>query len=204
MQKMQGLKPLIDDLNRKYPEPEDKEKKSKELMRLYSTHKINPFTGCFPMLLQMPIWISLYRMLGASVELYRTPLFLWIKDMSQPDPWFVLPIVLGGSMFAQQKLTPTTADAQQAKMMLWMMPIMFTVFMLFLPAGLCLYILVNTVLTVAQQQLLYRPKALQSGTKSAASVTLMSEMDPAEVEARRRGRKDGDGPARKGGKEKKR
>lgn len=184
MQKMQAIKPLIDDLNRQYPEPEDREKKSQALMNLYRTHKINPLMGCLPMLLQLPIWIALYRMLSSSVELYRTPLILWIHDLSQPDPYFVLPLILGASMFAQQKLTPTTADSQQAKMMMYMMPIMFTVFMLFLPAGLNLYILVNTVLTIAQQRLMYRPKVV---TTEKASVQLMSDMDPEEIQAKRKG-----------------
>jgi len=189
MQKMQTIKPLIDDLNARYPEPEDKDKKNQAMMALYKTHKINPLMGCFPMLLQMPIWIALYRMLANSVELYRTPLILWIDDMSQADPYFVLPLVLGASMFLQQKLTPTTADSQQAKMMMYMMPIMFTFFMLMLPAGLNLYILVNTVLTIAQQKLLYRPKVV---TAEASKVQLMSEMEPGQIDGKRKAHKDKD------------
>ncbi len=189
MQKMQTIKPLIDDLNARYPEPDDRDKKNQAMMALYKTHKINPLMGCFPMMLQMPIWIALYRMLANSVELYRTPLILWISDMSQPDPYFVLPLVLGASMFLQQKLTPTTADSQQAKMMMYMMPIMFTFFMLMLPAGLNLYILVNTVLTITQQKLLYRPKVV---TAEASKVQLMSEMQPGQIEDKRRARKDRD------------
>jgi YidC/Oxa1 family membrane protein insertase len=195
MQKMQAIKPLIDDLNRQYPEPEDREKKSQALMNLYRTHKINPLMGCLPMLLQLPIWIALYRMLSSSVELYRTPLILWIEDLSQPDPYYVLPVILGASMFLQQKLTPTTADSQQAKMMMYMMPIMFTVFMLFLPAGLNLYILVNTVLTILQQRLMYKPKVV---TTEKAEVQLMSEMKPEEIKkGKRKERKDREPAARK-------
>ncbi len=197
MQKMQTIKPLIDDLNARYPEPEDRDKKNQAMMALYKTHKINPLMGCFPMLLQMPIWIALYRMLANSVELYRTPLILWINDMSQPDPYFVLPLVLGASMFLQQKLTPTTADSQQAKMMMYMMPIMFTFFMLMLPAGLNLYILVNTVLTIAQQKLLYRPKVV---TAEASKVQLMSEMEPGQAEEKLKARKDKKASGRKRGK----
>jgi YidC/Oxa1 family membrane protein insertase len=197
MQKMQTIKPLIDDLNARYPEPEDRDKKNQAMMALYKTHKINPLMGCFPMLLQMPIWIALYRMLANSVELYRTPLILWISDMSQPDPYFVLPLVLGGSMFLQQKLTPTTADSQQAKMMMYMMPIMFTFFMLMLPAGLNLYILVNTMLTIAQQRLLYRPKVV---TAEASKVQLMSEMEPGQAEEKRKAHKDRKSSGRKRGK----
>lgn len=198
MQKMQTIKPLIDDLNSRYPEPEDRDKKNQALMALYRTHKINPLMGCLPMLLQMPIWIALYRMLANSVELYHTPLILWIDDMSQPDPYYVLPLVLGGSMFLQQKLTPTTADSQQAKMMMYMMPIMFTFFMLMLPAGLNLYILVNTLLTIAQQKILYKPKV---ATAEGSQVQLMSDMKPDEIDDKRKARKDKDkkAPRRKRG-----
>jgi YidC/Oxa1 family membrane protein insertase len=198
MQKMQAIKPLIDDINARYPETEDRDKKSQALMALYRTHKINPLMGCLPMMLQFPIWIALYRMLANSVELYRTPLILWIHDLSQPDPYFVLPLVLGASMFLQQKLTPTTADNQQAKIMMYMMPVMFTVFMLFLPAGLNLYILVNTLLTITQQRLLYRPRVV---TAVESKVQLMSDMEPGEIEDKRRARKEKNPPAgRRGGK----
>ena len=108
------------------------------------------------MLLQMPIWIALYRTIYGAVELYQAPLFLWIRDLSAHDPYFVMPLLLGVLMFVQQKMTPTTGDAAQAKMMLWMMPIMFTVFMLFLPSGLVFYILVNTVLSIGHQKYMNR------------------------------------------------
>ncbi|HOI10408.1 MAG TPA: membrane protein insertase YidC, partial [Myxococcota bacterium] len=109
-----------------------------------------------PMLLQMPIWIALYRTIYGAVDLYQAPLFLWIKDLSVHDPFFVMPVMLGVLMFVQQKMTPTAGDPMQAKMMLWMMPIMFTSFMLFLPSGLVFYILVNTVLGIAHQQVVNR------------------------------------------------
>ncbi len=149
MQRMAKLKPMMDELKEKYGK--DKERLNTEMMSLYKREKVNPLGGCLPMLLQMPIWIALYRTIYSSVELYQAPLGGWIQDLSAADPYFVLPVILGASMFVQQKLTPTTMDSAQAKMMLYMMPIMFTVFMLFLPSGLNLYILVNTFLTMAQQ-----------------------------------------------------
>jgi YidC/Oxa1 family membrane protein insertase len=150
MRRMSALKPLLEEINEKYKD--DKTRKNQAVMDLYRTHKVNPLGGCFPLLLQMPIWIALYRMLGASTELYQVP-FLYLPDLTQADPYYILPAVLGISMFVQQKMTPTTADAAQAKVMLYGMPILFTVFMLFLPSGLNLYIFTNTLLSIAQQQL---------------------------------------------------
>jgi len=153
MRRMSALKPLLDEINEKYKD--DKARKNQAMMDLYRTHKVNPLGGCFPILLQMPIWIALYRMLGASTELYHVS-FLYLPDLTQADPYFVLPAVLGISMFVQQKMTPTTADSAQAKVMLYGMPILFTAFMLFLPSGLNLYILTNTLLSIAQQQIYNR------------------------------------------------
>jgi YidC/Oxa1 family membrane protein insertase len=99
----------------------------------------------------MPVWIALYRTIHSSADLFQAPLGLWIHDLSAPDPFFVLPLLLGASTYIQQRITPTTMDPAQAKMMLYMMPVMFTVFMLFLPSGLNLYILVNTLLSMVQQ-----------------------------------------------------
>jgi YidC/Oxa1 family membrane protein insertase len=124
-------------------------------MQLYQQHKVNPLGGCLPMLLQMPIWFALYATLQTSVELYREP-FLWIRDLTAHDPIFILPLGMGISMFLMQRMSPQPADNAQAKMMLYFMPIFFTFLMLFLPAGLTLYILVNNVLSIAQQQLLMR------------------------------------------------
>ena len=111
------------------------------------------------MFLQMPIYIALYNTLYASVNLYQQPLFGWVTDLTSPDPYYVLPVILGASMFLQQKLSPTTMDNQQAQMMMYIMPVMFTGFMLFLPSGLVLYIFTNTVLTLVQQFALNRNKA---------------------------------------------
>jgi len=159
MQRMAQLKPAMEALKEKYGN--DKERLNQEIMNLYKREKVSPLGGCLPMLLQMPIWIALYRTIYSCVDLYQAPLVLWIQDLSAPDKYFVLPGLLGVSMFIQQKMTPTTMDSAQAKMMLYIMPIMFTVFMLFLPSGLNLYIFVNTLLSMLQQYYL-RKKAVQS------------------------------------------
>jgi YidC/Oxa1 family membrane protein insertase len=150
MKEMAKLKPMMDDLKKKYGD--DKQRLNQEMMALYKSHKINPMGGCFPLLLQMPIWIALYRMLYSAVELYQTPFIPgWIDDMSYRDPYYIMPIIMGLSMFLQQKLSPTSADTQQAKMMLYAMPIFFTFIMLYLPSGLVLYIFVNSILSIAHQ-----------------------------------------------------
>jgi YidC/Oxa1 family membrane protein insertase len=154
MKRMADLKPKMDALKEKFKD--DRAKMNQAMMDLYKREKVNPMGGCLPMLLQMPIWIALYRTIYGAVDLYQAPLFLWIKDLSVHDPFFVMPVMLGVLMFVQQKMTPTAGDPMQAKMMLWMMPIMFTSFMLFLPSGLVFYILVNTVLGIAHQQVVNR------------------------------------------------
>ena len=103
------------------------------------------------MVFQMPIYIAWYQALMAAVELYRAPFFGWIDDLTSPDPYYIMPIVMGAAMFGQQKMSPATSDNPQAKMMMYMMPAMFTFFMLFLPSGLTLYILVNVVLSMLHQ-----------------------------------------------------
>jgi YidC/Oxa1 family membrane protein insertase len=134
---------------------DDKNQLNLATMELYKKHGVNPLGGCLPMLIQMPIYIALYSMLGNSVELYRSPFVLWIRDLTAADPYFVLPILTGVLMFVQQKTQPTPPDSQQ-KMMMYMTPVMFTAFSIFLPAGLTIYILTNTVLTFLQQLLLNR------------------------------------------------
>lgn len=153
MKAMQQLQPKIQELKKKYPD--DKQKQQTEMMQLFKTHKVNPLGGCLPLLLQMPIYIVLYKVLWNAIELYHAPFFFY-KDLSAPDPYFLSPVLLGVFMFLQQKLTPSaTADEMQQKMML-IMPIMFTAFMLFLPVGLVLYIFVNTVVSVVQQFMMKR------------------------------------------------
>lgn len=146
MKEMQKLKPLMDELKEKYGD--DKQRYQQEMANLWKRHKINPLGGCLPMIFQMPIYIAWYQALMASVELYRAPLFGWIGDLTSPDPYYIMPLVMGAAMFGQQRMTPTAQDNPQAKMMMYMMPIMFTFFMLFLPSGLTLYILVNVVLSM--------------------------------------------------------
>jgi YidC/Oxa1 family membrane protein insertase len=156
MNEMRKLQPEIEKLKAKHGD--DKEKLNLAVMQLYQQHKVNPLGGCLPMLIQLPIWFALYATLQTSVELYREP-FLWLKDLTQLDPYYILPILMGASMFATQKLSPQPADNAQAKMLLYFMPALFTLMMLKLPSGLTLYILVNNVLSIAQQQWLMKRSA---------------------------------------------
>ena len=149
MKRMQILQPRLKEIREKYGN--DKQKMNVETMQLFKAHKVNPMGGCLPMLLQFPIYIALYKVLWNSVELYHAHFFLFYKDLSAPDPYFIMPVILGVAMFLQTKMTPTpSADPAQQKMMM-IMPVMFSVFMIFLPVGLTLYILVNTVMTILQQ-----------------------------------------------------
>jgi YidC/Oxa1 family membrane protein insertase len=148
MKQMQKLQPLMAELREKYKN--DKEKMNQEVMRLYQTQKINPLGGCLPLLLQLPVFIALYKALYVAIELRHSPFIFWIKDLSVMDPYYVTPIVMGASYFIQQKLTPSTMDPTQQKIML-LMPIIFTVIFLNLPAGLVLYFFVSNVLSIAQQ-----------------------------------------------------
>jgi YidC/Oxa1 family membrane protein insertase len=155
MQKMKNIRPKLDELKRKFGN--DRAKFSQEQMALMKREGVNPFAGCLPMLLQFPIWVGLYGAILGSVELYHEPLGLWVPDLSSSDPYFIMPILLGILMFVQTLLTPQTAtDETQAKIMKYGMPIMFTVFMLFLPSALVLYILFNTILTIVQNLLIKR------------------------------------------------
>ena len=162
MQEMKKLAPEIEKLKAKYGE--DKEKLNMAVMQLYKEHKVNPLGGCLPMLLQMPIWLALYGTLQTSVELFQER-FLWIPDLTAKDPYYILPVAMGISSFVMQKISPQPADNRQAKMMLYVMPIFFTYLMLKLPAGLTLYILVNNLLSIAQQQILMRRQPAAAETK---------------------------------------
>jgi len=128
----------------------DRQKQSMEMMKLYQTEKINPLGGCLPILVQMPVFISLYYVLLESVELRQAPFFGWIQDLSVMDPWFILPLLMGASMWFQMRLNPTPPDPTQAQVMKWM-PIIFTFFFLWFPSGLVLYWLTNNILSIAQQ-----------------------------------------------------
>ncbi len=154
MARMRVLKPEMDRVNQLYKD--DPQKKGAAIMELYRKHKISPLGGCLPMVLQMPIWFAFYASLSTNTELYHANFALWYTDLSAPDPYFVLPITVGALMFVQQKITPTAMDATQAKIMMYFMPIMITSFLLFLPAGLCLYMVTNSVLGISQQQWIHR------------------------------------------------
>lgn len=150
MVRMRELKPELDALTEKFKS--DPQAKGLAQMELYRKHKVNIFKGCLPQLASMPVWLALYRTLQTAVELYNIP-FLWFPDLSEPDPYFVLPAIIGATYFLQQKLMPMQGgDPAQQKLMMYMMPGMFTVFMLFLPSGLGVYMFTNSVLAIAQQQ----------------------------------------------------
>jgi YidC/Oxa1 family membrane protein insertase len=148
MKKMQKIQPLIAELREKYKN--DSQKLQKEMMAIYKKHKVNPVSGCLPLLLQIPIFIALYNVLLKAIELRGAPFILWINDLAAKDPYYILPILMGITMVIQQKITPTTMDPKQAKMMM-LMPVIFTFLFLQFPAGLVLYWLVNNLLGIAQQ-----------------------------------------------------
>ena len=148
MANMRRVAPQMKRLQERYAD--DRQKLSQEMMGLYKKEGVNPLGGCLPMLLPMPIFIALYWVLFESVELRQVPFMLWIDDLAAMDPYFVLPLAMGATMYAQQLLTPAMGDPMQVRIMK-LMPIMFTVLFLFFPAGLVLYWLVNSVLSIAQQ-----------------------------------------------------
>ncbi|MEE2763054.1 MAG: membrane protein insertase YidC [Pseudomonadota bacterium] len=148
MARMRAVAPQLTRLKELYGD--DRQRMSQEMMALYKREKINPLGGCLPILVQMPVFISLYWVLFESVQLRHAPFMLWINDLSQMDPYFILPILMGASMFLQMSLNPTPPDPMQAKIMK-LMPLIFTVFFLWFPAGLVLYWLVNNILSIAQQ-----------------------------------------------------
>lgn len=148
MKKMAKIQPLMAELKEKYKK--DPQKMQKETMALYKKHKVNPIGGCLPMLIQLPVFFALYRILLTTIELKGAPFALWITDLSLKDPYYVLPVVMGATMLLQQKMTPTAMDPKQAKMMM-MMPIVFTFMFLQFSAGLVLYWLVNNTLGIIQQ-----------------------------------------------------
>ena len=156
MNEMRKLQPEIEKLKAKFGD--DREKLNMAVMQLYQKHKVNPLGGCLPMVLQMPIWFALYAALQTSVELYREK-FLWIQDLTLKDPYYILPAAMGITSFLMQKLSPQPADNAQAKMMLYFFPIFFTVIMVNVPAGLTLYIFVNNLLSIIQQQVMMKKQA---------------------------------------------
>ncbi len=163
MAKMKVVAPKLEKIKQQYGE--DKERLHKAMMELYQTEKINPVGGCLPMLIQIPVFISLYWAILASVELRYAPFFGWIYDLSAPDPYYILPLIMGTSMIIQSKLNPTPPDPIQAKVM-QIMPIVFSIVFFFFPAGLVLYSVVNNILSIAQQWFITR--GLNAGPKGAA------------------------------------
>jgi YidC/Oxa1 family membrane protein insertase len=168
MIKMRELKPEMDAMNEKFKD--DPQGKGLAQMELWRKHKVNPLKGCLPQLASMPVWFALYTTLQTAVELFNIP-FLWFPDLSQPDPYFILPFVIGATSFMQQKMMPMQGDPAQQKMMLYMMPGMFTVFMLFLPSGLGVYMFTNGVLGIIQQQLVERHARKATAASTGLNVT---------------------------------
>ena len=148
MAQMRELAPRLEAMKAKFGD--DRQKMQAAMMELYKKEKINPMGGCLPILVQIPVFISLYWMLLGSVELRHAPFFGWIQDLSAIDPFYILPILMGATMIIQTRLNPKPADPLQAKVMTWM-PVVFSVFFFFFPAGLVLYWLVNNVLSITQQ-----------------------------------------------------
>ncbi len=148
MAKMRAVGPRMKQIQESYKD--DREKLGRAMMELYKKEKINPLAGCLPMVVQIPFFISFYWVLLESVEMRQAPFMLWINDLSSRDPFFVLPLLMGGAMFAQFKLNPAPPDPTQAKIMQFM-PLVMTGMMAWFPSGLVLYWLTNTVLSIVQQ-----------------------------------------------------
>ena len=153
MAKMRIIAPEMQRMKEEFGE--DRMRFSQEMMALYKREQVNPLSGCLPLLMQMPIFLALYWVLMESVELRHAPWLGWIQDLSSMDPWFILPLLMGITMYVQQALNPQPADPMQAKVFKFM-PIIFTVFMLFFPAGLVLYWICNNSITILQQTLIKR------------------------------------------------
>jgi YidC/Oxa1 family membrane protein insertase len=149
---MKAVMPRVQALREKYGE--DKMKMNTAMMELYKTEKINPFGGCLPVLLTIPVFLALYWVLLASVEMRHAPWVGWVKDLSVPDPLYILPVVLGATMWAQFKLNPPPPDPMQARILMIMQGV-FAIMFLFFPAGLVLYYIVNNLLSIAQQKFIY-------------------------------------------------
>jgi YidC/Oxa1 family membrane protein insertase len=174
MIKMRELKPEIDALNERFKD--DAQAKGLAQMELWRKHNVNPLKGCLPQLASMPVWFALYTTLQTAVELYNIP-FLWFPDLSSADPLYILPFIIGATSFFQQKLMPPQGDPAQQKMMLYFMPAMFTVFMLFLPAGLGVYMFTNGLLGILQQQGVewHAKRSLGKTGKGAINVEVVSD-----------------------------
>lgn len=154
MKAMQKLQPEMQKLREKFKN--DRERMNREIMELYKNHRVNPMGGCLPMLVQIPVFFALYQLLMNAIEMRHAPFYLWIADLSAKDPYYITPVVMGATMFIQQKMTPTAGiDPIQAKIFLFL-PLLFTVMFLNFPAGLVIYWLINNLLTILQQFLINR------------------------------------------------
>ncbi len=161
MAKMKMVAPRLKALKEKFGD--DRQKLNTAMMEMYRTEKINPLGGCLPIVIQIPVFISLYYVLGSSVELRGAPWILWVKDLAVQDPYFILPVIMMATMFIQMKLNPTPPDPMQAKVMLFM-PLVFGAMMFFFPSGLVLYWCVNNILSIAQQWYIMRQMAALAAT----------------------------------------
>ncbi len=168
MARMRELQPRLEALKARFGD--DRQKMGQATMQLYKEEKVNPVGGCLPMLVQIPVFIALYWVLLESVQLRQAPFMFWIHDLSAKDPFYVLPLLMGFTMFLQQKLTPSPPDPTQAKMMM-LMPVIFTVFFLNFPAGLVLYWLTNNILSVTQQWYIMRQFELKKSKNSKQKKT---------------------------------
>jgi len=155
MKKLQELQPRMQEVKEKYKN--DPKRMQQEIMSMYKKHKVNPMGGCLPMVLQIPVFFALYKVLLIAIELRNAPWALWIHDLSAKDPYYVLPIVMGISMVVQQRMTPTAGDPRQQKIMMFM-PVIFTFLFLNFASGLVLYWLVNNLLSIGQQLYVNRKK----------------------------------------------
>jgi YidC/Oxa1 family membrane protein insertase len=158
MKRLQELQPKMSEIKEKYKK--DPQKMQKEMMDLYKKHKVSPMGGCLPMVLQIPVFFALYKVLLISIELRGAPFMLWITDLSAKDPYYILPVIMGVTMVIQQKMTPTSMDPKQAKIMMFM-PIIFTFMFLNFASGLVLYWMVNNLLSIVQQFFVNRKLARQ-------------------------------------------
>ena len=198
MIKMRELKPEMDALNEKFKD--DAQAKGLAQMELWRKHNVNPLKGCLPQLASMPVWFPLYTTLQTAVELFNIP-FLWFPDLSAKDPLYILPFVIGGTSFMQQKMMPMQGDPAQQKMLLYFMPGMFVVMMLFLPSGLGVYMFTNGLLGIIQQQLVGRhaKRALARGKASEIKVEVVEQPNPKAkpaLEKKRKTESNGKGQSR--------
>jgi len=165
MKRMQALKPLIEELRSKYKE--NKTDLNKHMVDLFRREKVNPMGSCFPLLLQMPVFFALYRVLYNAIELRHAPFLFWLQDLSAKDPFYVMPILLGFTMYLQQRMMPTAGMDPSQEQMMKMMPIMFSLVMFYLPSGLVVYIFLSTLLGILQQWLINRQGRAATNNKAA-------------------------------------